>query len=153
MLARVQRKSCSKEIWFHFHSVKSKCDHAKVILVSTTPFEMLEKASFWIPKDTFQSIKKDFTPLVLWRAPISLLQVVAVCESKFYSKCQSFSLHTSPVDNDCDPQLVFWITFSRIPLRFWLNKSIIVWVSGKVSVSFSFIFVALEIVQGLLVTN
>lgn len=49
----------------------SKCDHAKVILVSTTPFAMLKKASFWIPKDTFQSIKKDFTPLVLWQPPIS----------------------------------------------------------------------------------
>lgn len=68
---RVQSESCSKEIWFNFHSVKSKCDHAKVILVSTTPFEMLKKASFWIPKDTFQSIKKDFTLLVLWQPPIS----------------------------------------------------------------------------------
>lgn len=68
---RVQSKSCSKEIWFNFHTVKSKCDHAKVILVSTTPFEMLKKASFWIPKDTFQSIKKDFTPLVQWQPPIS----------------------------------------------------------------------------------
>lgn len=61
----VQRKS---DLIF---TVKSKCDHAKVILVSTTPFEMLKKASFRIPKDTFQSIKKDFTPLVLWLPPIS----------------------------------------------------------------------------------
>lgn len=72
---RVQSKSCSKEIWFNFHSVKSKCDHAKVIQVSATPFEMLKKASFWIPKDTFQSIKKDFTPLVQRQPPISFCRL------------------------------------------------------------------------------
>lgn len=72
---RVQSESCSKEIWFNFHSVKSKCDHAKVIQVSATPFEMLKKASFWIPKDTFQSIKKDFTPLVQRQPPISFCRL------------------------------------------------------------------------------
>lgn len=89
-MGRVQSKSCSKEIWFNFHSVKSKCDHAKVILVSATPFEMLEKASVPIPKDTFQSIKQDFTPLVLWQPPISFLQVVAVCESNVLFKVSVF---------------------------------------------------------------
>lgn len=90
---RVQSKSCSKEIWFKFHSVKSKCVHAKVILVSTTPFETLERGSFGILKDTFQSIKKDFTPLVLWQPSISSRR--SQQESYFVQNCRlSHSLST-----------------------------------------------------------
>lgn len=44
----VQRKSD-----LIFTQVKSKCDHTKVVPVRATPFEMLEKTSFWIPKRHF----------------------------------------------------------------------------------------------------
>lgn len=100
----------------------TKCDHAKVILVSTAPFEILEKTSFWIPKDTFQSIKKDFTPLVLWRAPISVFQVGAACESEFYSKCRSFCLPTTTVIHSKS----FELPSAESQCVFYISKSIIV---------------------------
>lgn len=72
-LAAVQSERRSKEIWFHFCLVPSKCDQAKVILVYRhTPLRWSREPTFPIPQVTFQSIKEDFTALVLWRLSLAL---------------------------------------------------------------------------------
>lgn len=74
--AAVQSRRRSKEIWFHFRSLPSKCDQAKVILVYRhTPLRWWREATLRIPQVTFQSVKEDFTALVLWRLSLALLQL------------------------------------------------------------------------------
>lgn len=133
MLAAVQSERFSKEIWFHFRSVASKCDQAKVILVYRhTPLRWSRDRTLRIPEVTFQSIKKDFTALVLWRLSLALLQLVAACGSKVYSKCSSFPLQTSAPDSQTPLQ--FRITASRIPFPL-LNIPVSVWVEHFVEVN------------------
>lgn len=61
------------------------------------PFQMLERPGLRIPKDTFQSIKKDFTPLVLWQAPISLFAGSGrVWEQNLFKVLIALSAHLLP---------------------------------------------------------
>lgn len=76
-LAAVQSQRRSKEIWFHLRLVPSKRDQAKVIQVYRhTPLRWSREPTLRIPQVTFQSIKEDFTALMLWRLSLALSQLV-----------------------------------------------------------------------------
>lgn len=78
-------------------------DHAKVFLVSTTPFQIHNQASFLDPCRHFSIQQEGFHT------------TLAFCSSS--RLCEWILKLSSSLDSECDPQL--GITLARIPLCFW----------------------------------
>lgn len=123
-----KRKTCSKEIWFNFHSVGSKCDHAKVILVSATPFEMLEKAAFGSLKTLFSPSRRISHHL---RCGSLAFPVQLVAELSFFIQRVALSLFTAP-------WLAPWFLECTVQGQLLWSKA------RRVNVSFSVLYTCLE---------